>query len=107
MEIFLSRQPNLRLRRHKYSDSNFQIGETKLPNKTFIPAIAMLTAFGIVIGNATAADQFCAVHPTSPSCDYLPALPDEQPNQPAIPFGFNLPLPTANSSITFSGAGYA
>jgi hypothetical protein len=83
------------------------IGDLELPIKPFIPTIAMLTAFGIVIGNASAADQFCIAQPHALSCDYLPALPDEKPNQPAIPLGLNLPSITANSTVTFSGTGLA
>jgi hypothetical protein len=65
----------------------------------------MLTAFAIVIGNATVADELCVVHPLSASCDNPPTLPDERQEQPAIPLGsIFTPSITANSTATFSTA---
>ena len=77
-----------------------------MPRTSFFTATVMFTGFGVIIGNGTAADEFCIVHPLAPSCEHQPALPDEQPNQPTNPFGSVRPLMMANSTVTFSGVGY-
>ncbi len=76
----------------------------------FAPAV-MLTAATIVIWHADVANQFCLDHPLYQNCDAatypVPQTPDERSEMPTVPLGqlmVNL-MPTANSTVTFSGSG--
>jgi hypothetical protein len=79
--------------------------ETPLITKPIFTALATLAVLGIVISNATVADELCIAHPLAPICDNPPTLPDERQEQPAIPVGLIFtPSITANSTATFASA---